>query len=150
MAGKYCCFVKPEKGYEEHELTDVSPAGYQYGFPIFNPPNQIGEYKVIKAKGRGFYGATYVVKGRYNRMKIFKVIPKSIYKLFGKNFEAECNKHAEVAEGSNHIVQIEDDFNAIIDFPNVVKIDCHVAILSYVEGDELNIYLSKEKIIPAI
>ena len=149
MAGSYCCFVQPVKSYELKELTDVAPSGHQYGFPIFNAPKTIGQYEVLESKGRGYYGATYVVKGRFNRKRILKVIPKAIYELHEKSFEEECDNHAKVAEGSFHIVQIEDAFETNVSFPNVAEIECHIAVLSYVHGDLLKQYLDSKRLIPA-
>lgn len=134
MAGKYCCFIQPEKGYEERELTDLSHAGHPYGFPLFTPPKMIGDYEVIEPIDRGYYGATYVVKDSLLQKKVLKIIPIKIYKIFNKNFDQECIDHASLAQGSNHIVGINNKFNAKVTFPEIATIDCHVAVLDYVEG----------------
>jgi hypothetical protein len=142
---KYCCFIEPQKDYSEKNLSDISPSGYPYGFPIFNPPTEIGEYKVIYPIDRGFYGVTYIVQDRLKQNKVLKVIPKIVYQVFGKNFENECILHANIASDSEHIVGINNIFDTLIEFPTVITIDCHVCILDFVKGETLRETLNKKE-----
>lgn len=146
--GKYCCFFDPARDYSEKELTDVCPkCGRPYNFILEHMPTEIKNstriYTVKKAIGRGFYGATYLceVQKRFKKENVLlKVTPVALYSFFGKNFEAECTKHAEVAENTEHLVKIEDAFNADVTF-GAETIFCHVAELQYIEGQVLADYI---------
>ena len=61
---KLCCFFCPvtRTMWREHWKTSVPRAGRQFGFPLFNPPETIGRYRVLNALSRGYYGATYIVE----------------------------------------------------------------------------------------
>lgn len=141
----YCCFVNPEKSYIERNLEDISPAGFKYGFPIFNPPTIIRNYEVLKPISRGFYGATYIVKDRLDQYKVLKVIPKIVYTFFEKDFEQECKLHASLANNSEHVVGINDMFDVEIDFPDVATLDCHVCVLDYIKGNTLQEILENDE-----
>lgn len=146
--GKYCCFFDPARDYSEKELTDVCPkCGRPYNYILEHMPTEIKNstriYTVTKAIGRGFYGATYLceVQKRFKKENVLlKVTPVALYSFFGKNFEAECTKHAEVAENTEHLVKIEDAFDAEITFGSET-ISCHVAELQYIEGQVLADYI---------
>lgn len=152
--GKYCCFFDPRKDYTEKELTDVCPVcGKTYGFVLEhdNTPDEIHNnsevYKVERPIGRGFYGATYLCE-RQTRLRkkqqvLLKVIPVKIYEVFGKNFYDECEKHAEVAEHTEHLVQILDAFDSDIIF-GTESINCHVAVLQFIEGEILADYIEDD------
>lgn len=151
---KYCCFNCPKTDYSEKDLDDLCPTClYPYGFPLQTEtiPKTIKDLTVIKALDRGFYGATYVVEKqtsiRTKRM-VLKVVPIGIYKFFNKNFEEECRIHAQAADGTQHIVDIEDIFDSNIKFGEI-DIPCHVAILDYIEGDTLKVLLEKSDAIKA-
>ncbi|MFZ1530225.1 MAG: AarF/UbiB family protein, partial [Ferruginibacter sp.] len=147
---KYCCFKCPSKDYTEKDLSDLCPVcGLPYGFPLQAKylPKRIGEFKVEKALNRGFYGATYIVEKQTSIRKkkmVLKVVPKEIYVEFRKDFAKECTLHAEVAEGAQHIVNIEDVFDDVIDYGGT-KISCHVAILEFIEGETLKNILDDSK-----
>lgn len=142
--GKYCCFLCPRGDQSEKDLGSPCPhCGRQYGFPLSAYPEKIGEYRVLEARGRGFYAATYLCdRGRLGRRYILKVSSVAVYEHFGKNFQQECELHRDVAQDTEHIVAIEDYFDATIQFGETT-IQCHVAVLDYVEGDSLNRYLEK-------
>jgi serine/threonine protein kinase len=142
MKEKYCCFQHPKKDYKEKELADLCPdCNLAYGFPLSAEytPRTIGDFIVLRPLNRGYYGATYIVE-RHTSIRtkklVLKVVPAEIYKFFGKNFHEECKLHASAAEGAQHIVNIEDVFETIIEFGSI-SIPCHVAILDYVEGQTL-------------
>ncbi|GAB5399532.1 MAG: hypothetical protein Aureis2KO_11170 [Aureisphaera sp.] len=152
---KYCCFLHPKKDYEEKELTDKCPeCGKPYGFPLFDQtaPKKIGEYKVLTSLDRGYYGATYIAEKstaiRTQKM-VLKVVPKSVYEFFDKNFIEECKAHAKAAEDTQHIVDIDNIFDAVIIFGDT-SIDCHVAILQYVKGKTLKQLIGSDKRLKAI
>ncbi|MBB6328263.1 serine/threonine protein kinase [Algoriphagus iocasae] len=146
---KYCCFLHPKKDYSEKELKDFCPeCGNPYGFPLFEEtrPTQIGEYKVLDALERGYYGATYIVEKSTairTQKRVLKVVPKEVYRFFGKDFQEECRAHAEAAEGTQHIVDIDDIFEDHISFGDT-SIECHVAILQYVKGKTLKHLIASE------
>lgn len=150
--GKYCCFFDPAKDYEEKQLSDRCPkCGRTYGFILDteNMPKEIvtdsRKYSVVKSIGRGFYGATYLceVQKRFKKEQVLlKVTPKKLYNFFGKNFEDECRKHAEVAENTEHLVKIEDAFDTSITFGNESML-CHVAELQYIQGQMLSDYIEE-------
>lgn len=148
--GKYCCFFDPAKNYDERELTDKCPeCGRTYGF-VLEPENMPREivngsrkYAVIEPIGRGFYGATYLceVQKRFKKERVLlKVTPVELYSFFEKDFENECQKHAEVAENTEHIVKIEDAFDTSVSFGNA-NMMCHVAELQYIKGEILSDYI---------
>ena len=143
--GKYCCFCCPKGDFEEHRLTDTCPTcDRPYNFPLENFPEKIGDYKVLKALGRGFYGATFVAerKGTLRTQKVvLKVVPTSIYEFFNKSFEEECRRHADIAESAAFIVGIDDMFRTNVDFLDIT-LDCYVAVLEYLDGSLLHDYLS--------
>jgi len=147
---KYCCFFCPSKDYAEKKLEDKCPTcDREYGLPLFQPPNEIGDYKVVRSLRRGFYATTYIVerKGPLKAKFVLKVSPKSFYDFFSeKDFERECQKHHKVAEGTEHIVKISDVRDEVITFGKE-DLDCHVAELEYVNGPLLADYLTgKEQV----
>ena len=144
--GKFCCFFCPAADYSEKSLDDSCPAcGRKYGFPLFNPPAVVQNHMVIEPLGRGFYAATYVAeRGALKTKSVLKVSPRNFFEFFpGKGFESECQTHAAVAEGTEHIVGIRDMFEADIIFGNTL-VPCHVAELEYVKGNLLGDYLKQE------
>lgn len=142
--GVYCCFLCPEKNYTIRSLNDPCPrCGNAFGFPLKEHPKTISDYRVIKPLGRGFYSAAYLTaRGRLNTPYVLKVSSKKIYELFNKNFEDECRLHETVAKDTEHVVKIDDFFDADIDFSGKV-IPCHVAVQNYVEGTPLNKFLEQ-------
>lgn len=149
---KYCCFLHPKSDYKEKNLDDLCPeCGMPYGFPLNDGtmPTIIGDYKVLSSIDRGYYGATYIVEKRTSirtQKLVLKVVPKDVYSFFGKNFQEECKAHAAAAEGTQHIVDIDDIFDDLINFGET-PIECHVAILQYVKGRTLKeIIQSKDSI----
>jgi hypothetical protein len=143
--GKFCCFTCPSYGQELKRLVDICPdCGREYGFPLSSTPTAIGDFDVQRPLGRGFYAATFVAKPRtgLNRaLRVLKVSPVSMYESFGKDFTAEAERHAEVADGADHVVAVERIFDTDIDFGDV-RLPCHVAVLQFVDGDTLAKYLS--------
>ncbi len=150
---KYCCFNCPEKGHDNtRELNHICPnCGQEYGFPLKHFPATIGELRVIKPLSRGFYGATYLVKNELlDDEYVIKIIPKSIYKLHGKDFKQECKDHAELARGSQHIVRITSLGDEIVKFKSGQEVDCHYQVLDYVPGQVLRKVLGSEQEISSV
>lgn len=145
----YCCFINPENDYSEKKLEDIAPSGYAYGFPLFNPPDRIGDYKILKPLSRGFYSTTYIVQDILLQKKVLKVIPKRVYEHFDKNFEEECILHARIAQDTDHIVGINSRFDSTVVFSNKIELDCHVAVLDYVEGPSLKEIMQNAEIVSA-
>jgi hypothetical protein len=59
----YCCFCCPAGTYNDNALTDPCPScGRPFGFPLAQAPAEIGDYKILRPLGRGFYAATYVAE----------------------------------------------------------------------------------------
>lgn len=147
--GKYCCFNCPAKDYSEKSLRDPCPTcGQTYGFPLDFPPPTIGQFRILRSLGRGFYGASFAVEktGTFSTRHVLKIIPKSIYLMFGKSFDEECQAHAKAASGAEYIVNITDAFDTIVEFGDT-KIDCHIAVLDHIDGDLLSDYLDgKERL----
>ena len=149
---RLCCFVHPELTNDQsRSLNDVCPrCGRQYGFPILTAPAQISQYKVIKPIDRGFYSAAYVVEsGPFNRRKVLKLAFKSTYDFFSKDFAQECRDHSKIAEGSDHIVGIDDmKLDIPVAFGEETFI-CHLAELDYVDGSTLSSILESTSSIAA-
>ena len=145
MPNKYCCFNCPKEDYSLHELEDICPTCQKpYGFPLTEAPSKVGNYYDLKPIARGFYGATYECKqGRLGRPVVLKVIPIKLYQYFKKDFDKECRIHQEVAEGTEHLVDILDAFEEEVLFGSE-KISCHVAVLEYIPGDDLDTFLENE------
>lgn len=139
MPSYYCCFIDPAESREERALDEQCPdCGRPYGFPLDQAPAQISDFRVTDALGRGFYAATYVAeRGALGRKYVLKVVPTAVYEFFGKNFREECRLHLEVAEHSTHLVDIVDMLGPIDVTFGDVTIECHVAVLEYVEGPKL-------------
>ncbi len=150
--GKFCCFTCPDYGQDLKRLDDACPdCGRQYGFPLTAAPEQIGNFDVIRSLGRGFYAATFVAKPRtgLNRsLRVLKVSPVAMYEKFGKDFAAEAERHAAVAEGADHVVAVDAIFDAEIDFAGL-PLNCHVAVLQFADGDTLTKYLSGARTLTA-
>lgn len=136
--GFFCCFFCPAESKTKKKLTDLCPTCQrQYGFPLDNHPKSIGDYKIIKSLSRGFYACTYLTEwGNLRQKRVLKVIPEQIYKYFKKDFVNECKRHNQVAEGSEHIVAIENYFDKEITFRDKM-IPCHVVVMRYIEGVSL-------------
>ena len=144
--GKFCCFCCPTADYSEKSLDDPCPTcGRKYGFPLFDHPTAVQSYMIAASLGRGFYAATYVAeRGSLRTKSVLKVSPRSFFEFFpNKNFETECQTHAAVAEGTEHIVGIRDMFDADVTFGDTL-VPCHVAELEYVNGRLLGDYLKQE------
>ena len=150
--GKYCCFICPGHDYKDKSLDDKCPTcGRPYGFPLFDAPDVIGRYKVTRPLNRGFYAATYVVEraGQLGTQAVLKVSPKAFYTFFdNKDFQKECQTHATVAAGTDHIVKINEMAEGVIRFGDD-EIDCYFAELDYEEGPLLSDYFDGEESITA-
>ena len=147
--GKYCCFCCPAADYSEKSLDDpCTTCTRKYSFPLVDYPQTIEDYKIISSLGRGFYAATYVAeRGALGVRAVLKISPRAIYEFFSsKDFEEECRKHAEVAQGTEHIVGIRDMLETTVRFGDV-DVRSHIAELEYVEGRLLADYVdSTEKL----
>lgn len=150
--GKFCCFTCPDYGQDLKRLDDKCPScEREYGFPLSLAPTVIGDFDVERPLGRGFYAATFVAKPRtgLNRSsRVLKVSPIGMYQKFGKDFSAEAESHAQVADGADHVVAVDSIFDADIDF-GTVRLPCHVAVLQFVDGDTLQRYLSGKRSLSA-
>ncbi|MBI5898669.1 MAG: hypothetical protein HZB40_05545 [Rhodocyclales bacterium] len=144
--GKYCCFFCPKGDQTERSSGDPCPeCGRTFGFPVGNPPNEIGGYRILRSLGRGFYGVTYVAERGSLRTKcVLKITPVGLYSFFKKSFEDECALHVKIAEGASHIIGIREAFDADVTFSDsdATTLRCHVAELDYVDGALLKDYLT--------
>lgn len=141
--GKFCCFRCPKPDFSIKAIDEIcTDCGYPYNFELETPPAEIGDYNIVNALGRGFYGATFVAerKGPIPRKYVLKVVPKENYKKFGKDFSEECKTHARTADGADFIVDIVDAFDGQATFGDCT-LDVHVAVLEYLEGKPLQSYL---------
>jgi hypothetical protein len=141
---RYCCFFCPTGNFDERTLEDKCPTcAREFGFPLFNTPAEIGQYRIIRSLGRGFYAATYVAERKegLRSKSVLKVTPKSFYDFFPeKNFTKECQLHDDVAQGTEHLVKIREMFADMpVSFGNE-PLSCCVAVLDYVEGPLLTDY----------
>ena len=141
--GQYTCFLHPMPDLGEHDISDPCPeCGKPYSFPLEAAPDQIREYKVVAAIGRGFYAATYLATyGTLGARAVLKVTPQETYRIFSKDFSAESQLHYQVSQGTQHLAAIRDAFDFNVAFGDT-EITCHVAHLEYVEGDTLATFLS--------
>jgi len=141
---KYCCFFDPLSEHSEKSLEDECPHCHRpYGFPLQFPPQKIGGYEIERALGRGFYGATYIVRrGVFQKRYVLKITPKSFYAFapFKKApFEDECKLHLQASEGARHIVGVENAFDEVVTFSDSSNssLDCNVLVLDFVDGPTL-------------
>jgi len=144
---KYCCFLHPKKDYAERELSDIcADCGKAYGFPIHFRPDSIRGYRIIESLDRGFYGAAYVAeKGDFGAKCVIKISPVDFYAFFSKtDFFEEAKLHRRAAEGTVHIVRINDAFRERVQFSDDARteVDCYVTELEYVDGVQLSKYLT--------
>ena len=65
-----------------------------------------------------------------------------------KDFVAECHLHDLVATGTEHVVAIRDFFEEEVTFGDVT-LQSHVAVLDYVDGTELDVFLSNSQNVSA-
>ena len=98
--GYYCCFFCPKENNSQKKLSDSCPTcNKPYGFPIYNPPKIIDDYKIIQVLGRGFYGCTYLTKwGNLKHDRVLKVIALSSFGC--KNLPFEGFVHPLVIVGA--------------------------------------------------
>lgn len=144
-SGNFCCFNCPSFDQTEKRLDDLCPTCQrEYGFPLRQSPKNIGEFDIERPLSRGFYAATFIARPRHglNRsLRVLKVSPVALYKFFDKDFKKEMERHAEVADGADHVVAAEQIFDTTVAFGDVEMV-CHVAVLEFVQGDTLAKYLS--------
>ncbi len=144
----YTCFWHPELGYGERAIDDpCDQCGRPMDHPLNEPPDQVGEYRIVATLDRGYYAATYVAEqaGVITRRVCLKIAPAELYERLAKDFEAECRAHQQVAEGTAHLVEIQGAFRVPVNFgadPDAV--DCQVAVLDYVPGVSLRSILEGE------
>ena len=149
---KFCCFCCPAKDDSEKLLEDLCPTcGRTYGFPLSDFPMRVKDYKVVKPLSRGFYAATYIAERGALRIKsVLKISPKKFFNFFpGKDFQNECVTHQRVAQGTEHIVDIRDMFDADITFGETT-LACCVTELEYVDGTLLADYLKPNSGLTAV
>lgn len=144
---KFCCFLCPAKDYTEKQLDEkCASCGRTFGFILDYPPKTIGNYKIIKSLGRGFYGAAYVAEtGLFGKKYVVKVSPVEFYTYFGKSpFLEEAKLHATLAATATHVVDIIDAYDETVEFTDeaLTKIPCHVTVLEYVDGDLLKDFVN--------
>ncbi|MET3966101.1 serine/threonine protein kinase [Bradyrhizobium sp. S3.9.1] len=149
----YCCFFCPAATYRDSSLEDPCPTcGRPYGFPLSEPPSEIGQYRILRPLGRGFYAATYVAERKtgLRNKSVLKVTPKAFYEFFaGKNFEEECLLHRDVAEGTEHLVKIRDMQESVDVMFGRDILPCCVAELAFVDGPLLEGYFDKKERVTA-
>jgi hypothetical protein len=76
MKEKYSCFNCPSiSDYSLKDLKDIcTSCGKEYGFPLYNFPQKIGDIEILKPLARGFYGSTYIgEKSPFGGVKISRV-----------------------------------------------------------------------------
>jgi hypothetical protein len=137
---KFCCFACPAADFREKALDQRCPTcDRPFGFPLTQTPEMIGQYKVVRPLGRGFYASTYVAEkaGPLKTKHVLKVSPRAMYAFFNKDFAKESAKHAEVADGAEYVVGIADVFDTDVAFGDF-KAACHVAVLDYIDGSPLS------------
>lgn len=145
---KYCCFFCPAKDFSMKSLQDkCSNCGRTYGFALDHAPRTVRDYKIVRALGRGFYGATYVAeRGVVGRKFVVKISPVQFYSFFGKpSFEEESRLHGQLAENAAHIVAISDAFEEVVEFDNGTQLSCNVTILDFVDGPLLKEFLNRSE-----
>ena len=149
----YCCFFCPAGTFDDRSLTDKCPTcERELGFPLTNPPSEIGPYRILRPLSRGFYAATFVAERKEGlRVKsVLKVTPKAFYDFFTeKNFQEECELHHEVAEGTEHLVKILNMLPDVEATFGGETLNCCVAELSYIEGPLLTEYFEGKETVTA-
>lgn len=152
-AGKYCCFNCPKSDFSIKPIEkNCTECGRPYNYELLNPPSSVGDFRILKSLGRGFYGATFIAEktGPIPRKHVLKIIPKKLYDHFGKDFNEECTTHAKTAEGADYIVDIVDAFDDVATFGDH-SIEVHVSVLEYLNGKPLQKYLDgAEKLSPSL
>ena len=141
--GKYTCFLHPRVDFELRHIDDRCPdCDRPYRFPLTEAPSQVRDYSIIRSIDRGFYGAIYEAerRGIVTRKSVLKIIPVGTYETFSKSFEKECQDHQLVADETEHLVDILEAFDEVVDFSGV-EIKCHVAELRFVDGMPLSEFL---------
>lgn len=106
-------------------------------------PERIGEYRITKELGRGFYGAAYVGEREdFDRQSVLKISPVSFYEFFSKTpFKEETRLHARLAKNADHVVRIENATEETVTFADGTQLRCYVTVLDFVDGDLLQEYI---------
>ncbi len=133
MSGKYCCFKCPRSDFSVRRLTDRCPyCGRPYDFPLKYAPTHLARFRLSKPLGLGFYGAIFlaVPSSDPTQQFVLKIIPKSTYDFFGKDFYRECFYHKQLSAASSVAVPIVECFDAVADFGGD-GIECHVMVMPY-------------------
>jgi hypothetical protein len=133
------CFWCPKRDYTKRELADPCPScGRRFDTPLTQPPEHVGKFKIIEPIFRGFYGATYrAEQTSLRRTVVLKVVPVEVYRVHNKNWERECQQHADVSENNPSIAAITDNFEADVTFADGSTLECHVAVLENLLGPTL-------------
>lgn len=134
-----CCFWCPAADNRERAPGEQCPTcARPYEAPLINVPTVIGSYVVLEPVSRGFYSAVYRARQQsLRRTVVLKVVPVQVYKFFGKDWQKECEEHAAIAEGTDLVANITDQFDFEVDFAGSV-LPCHVAVLDNVVGPTLD------------
>lgn len=133
MSGKYCCFKCPRSDFSVRRLTDRCPyCGRPYDFPLKHAPAHLARFRLSKPLGLGFYGAIFLAGSNSDPSQQFvlKIIPKSTYDFFGKDFYRECFYHKQLSAASSVAVPIVECFDTVADFGGD-GIECHVMVMPY-------------------
>ena len=143
---KYCCFEHPELDERERLASDTcEQCGRAFNYILENYPDTICGFKVVRSLDRGFYSAAFLVEAPpFGRRRVLKVAPTVVYEKFKKDFTAECKDHFNAAEGSSHIVDIEDVLEGEELTFGKLNINCNVAVLDYVPGSNLSSLLAAQ------
>lgn len=133
-----CCFWCPAKETRERVAGERCPScSRPYQAPLIDVPQTIGAYVVLEPVSRGFYSAVYRARQQsLRRTVVLKVVPVQIYEFFKKDWQRECEEHAAIAEGTDLVANITDQFDSEVDFAGSV-LRCHVAVLDNVVGPTL-------------
>jgi hypothetical protein len=135
---KLCCFWCPSKNFDERSSDEECPICHRrFNAPLQQPPERIDRFVIIEPITRGFYSAVYRAQQEsLGRTVVLKVVPVAVYDFFGKDWDAECREHAEIAEGTTFVARITDKFQSDVHVAGVV-VPCHVAVLENIPGPTL-------------
>ncbi len=133
-----CCFWCPTPDSSPRSPGETCRScGRAYDYPLNSPPSKIGTYRIVEPVSRGFYSAVYRARQEsLQRMVVLKVVPHRVYQAFEKNWAAECQEHAAVAEGTPYVASITEQFDHEVDFSGSA-LPCHVAVLENIVGPTL-------------
>lgn len=139
-----CCFWCPAPDFQDRAVGDTCPTcGRLFEAPLQQPPTKVGKFVIEEPISRGFYSAVYRARQEsLRRTVVLKIVPVALYQYFEKDWAAECEEHAAIAQGTPFVANILDNFDETVEVGGT-SVPCHVAVLENISGPTLKQVLAE-------